>query len=133
MHAAGYTRSRGMHTSIILSGTPQDPIPPESVNDMLVGVLGAVIAWGLIDGTIYALLSMFERGERYRLLKDIQAACTEQEAVNIIAEDLDYMLKPITGENERIGTLPEDFNLSAEQQAAQYRLYAILLEDKPRN
>jgi hypothetical protein len=88
--------------SIIMeSGTPQQPISHENVNDLLVGVLSAVVAWGLIDGVMYALLSMFQRGESHRLLKDIQAAQTEEEAVDIIAEDLDYILEPITGENER--------------------------------
>jgi len=28
----------------------------------------------MIDGIMYVLLSMFERGERHRLLKEIQAA-----------------------------------------------------------
>jgi Na+-translocating ferredoxin:NAD+ oxidoreductase RnfD subunit len=83
------------------SDTSQPSISHEIVSELLVGVLSAVIAWGLIDGIMYALLSMFQRGESHRLLKDIQAARTEQEAVDIIAEDLDYMLEPITGEDER--------------------------------
>lgn len=32
---------------------------------------------------------------------DIQAASTEQEAVQVIAADMDYLLEPITGEDER--------------------------------
>ena len=86
---------------IMRSDTPQQSISHENVNDMLVGVLSAVIAWGLIDGIMYALLSMFARGENYRLYRDVQAARTEEDAVDIIAEDLDYILEPITGENER--------------------------------
>jgi hypothetical protein len=86
--------------STLSSPFPQS-FSDEIVNDMLIGVLGAVAAWGLIDGIMYALLSMFERGERNRLLKDIQAAVNEQEAVDFIAEDLDYILEDISGENER--------------------------------
>lgn len=104
---------------IILSGTPQQAPSHEVVNDMLFGVLGAVIAWGLIDGIMYALLSMFERGERHRLLRDVQAARTEEEAVDIIAEDLDYMLEPITGENER--------------KALYHSIFIHLVNSKPRN
>jgi hypothetical protein len=83
------------------SDTPQQSISHENVNDMLVGVLSTVIAWGLIDGIMYALLSMFARGENHRLYRDVQAARTEEEAVDIIAEELDYILEPITCENER--------------------------------
>jgi VIT1/CCC1 family predicted Fe2+/Mn2+ transporter len=95
---------------IMRSDTPQESISHENVNDMLVGALSAVIAWGLIDGIMYALLSMFERGERHRLLKDVQAARTEEEAVDIIAEDLDYLLEPITGDNERRALYQSIFN-----------------------
>ena len=59
--------------------------------------MGAVLAWGMIDGIMYALLSVFDRGERHRLLRDIQAAKTEQDVVDIIAEDMDYFLEPIAG------------------------------------
>jgi hypothetical protein len=83
-----------------LSTSPQS-ISDEDVNNMLIGVLGAVVAWGLIDGIMYALLSMLERGEINRLLKDIQAARSEQEAVDFIEEDLDYILEPIAGETDR--------------------------------
>jgi len=86
---------------IMGSSTPEQSISQENVNELLVGALGAVVAWGMIDGIMYMLLSLFGRGESHRLLKDIQAATTEQEAVDIISEELDYMLEPITGENER--------------------------------
>lgn len=84
-----------------LAGSSQQPVSQENVNELLIGALGAVLAWGLIDGIMYALISMFERGERHRLLREIQAARTEQEAVDVIAEDMDYLLEPIIGEKER--------------------------------
>jgi VIT1/CCC1 family predicted Fe2+/Mn2+ transporter len=86
---------------IILSRAPQSAISPAEVNDLLIGALGAVLAWGMIDGIMYALFSVFERSERHRLLENIQAAPTNEEALEIIAEDMDYLLEPITGEDER--------------------------------
>jgi hypothetical protein len=86
---------------IILSGAPQVSVSRENLNDLLIGALGAVLAWGLIDGIMYALFATFERSERHRLLRDIQAAKTEQEAVDIIAEDMDYLLEPIASEDVR--------------------------------
>ena len=85
----------------MLSDAPKVPISDETVNDLLIGALGAVLAWGMIDGIMYALTSVFERGERHRLLRDIQGAQTEQEALDIIAEDMDYLLEPIAGEDVR--------------------------------
>lgn len=86
---------------IRISGTPGQPFTQENVTELLIGALGAVVAWGVIDGIMYALLSVFERGERHRLLVDIQAARTEPEAVEVVAADLDYFLEPITDDVER--------------------------------
>lgn len=84
-----------------LSEATQQPVSQANVNELLIGAVGAVLAWGLIDGIMYALISMFQRGERHRLLRDIQTASSEQEALEVIAEDMDYLLEPITGEDER--------------------------------
>jgi VIT1/CCC1 family predicted Fe2+/Mn2+ transporter len=84
-----------------MSGNPKQDISSSEVNELLIGALGAVVAWGLIDGIMYALFSVFERGERHRLLDDVQAARTNEEAMKIIAEDMDYLLEPIVGEGER--------------------------------
>lgn len=78
-----------------------NPFPSHDVNELLIGALGAVLAWSVIDGVMYALLAVFERGERHRLLNTIQTAETEQEAVDAIAADLDYILEPIAAEDER--------------------------------
>jgi VIT1/CCC1 family predicted Fe2+/Mn2+ transporter len=86
---------------IMLSRAPQGPISQENVRELLFGSVGAVLAWGTIDGILYALFSVFERGERHRLLEDIQAANTQEEALEIIADDMDYLLEPITGDEER--------------------------------
>jgi VIT1/CCC1 family predicted Fe2+/Mn2+ transporter len=71
------------------------------MNDLLLGALGAILAWGLIDGVMYALISLFERGERHRMLKNIQAAKSEEEAVEVIADELDYILEPVSDEDVR--------------------------------
>ena len=83
------------------SGVAKEYMTPAEVNELLVGALGAVVAWGLIDGILYALFAVFERGERHRLLDDVQAARTNADALEIIADDMDYLLEPIIGEDER--------------------------------
>ena len=44
------------------------------VHDMLIGAIGANIAWGLIDATMYLLASMSERGTSLRILRAIRRA-----------------------------------------------------------
>jgi len=80
---------------------PYTPIPPDYLLDLALAALGAAIAWGLIDGVIYALLSVLERGEKHRFLANVQAAATEEEGIAAVAEELDYVLEPITGSDQR--------------------------------
>jgi VIT1/CCC1 family predicted Fe2+/Mn2+ transporter len=83
------------------SGSSEHTLTSENLFDLAIAALFTVIAYGVIDGVIYALLTMFGRGESHRLLQGIQAADSDQEAVGVIADNLDYMLEPITGDQER--------------------------------
>lgn len=84
-----------------LSGNSEHSLDARNILDLAIAALVTIIAYGTIDGVIYALLTMFGRGESHRLLQGVQAASSEQEAVDVIADNLDYMLEPITGEPER--------------------------------
>jgi VIT1/CCC1 family predicted Fe2+/Mn2+ transporter len=50
---------------------------------------------------MYALLSVFDRGEKQRLLVRIHTAATPDEGIEAIAEKLDHILEPITGAAQR--------------------------------
>jgi hypothetical protein len=86
---------------IKLGGDPHQQIPSTYMNELLIGAAGATLAWGIIDGIMYALMEMFARGERHRLLRQLQTAHTDEEGVQIVANELDYILEPITGEEQR--------------------------------
>lgn len=73
----------------------------EQVTELLLAALGATIAWGIIDGLMYVLTSVFERNEKQRLLIAVQSAPTDEEAVQAIADELDFTLEPITTETKR--------------------------------
>ncbi len=77
------------------------PIPDEYGNELFVAVLGATVAWGLIDGIMLAFLSVLERGEKHRFLQELQAAESDPAAIEVIADEFDYLLEPITGESQR--------------------------------
>jgi VIT1/CCC1 family predicted Fe2+/Mn2+ transporter len=82
-------------------GDPPAPIPAGYVNELLVAAMGATLAWGLIDGVMYALMELLQRGERHRILAQLQAAATEQERAAVVADELDHILEPIADEAER--------------------------------
>lgn len=82
-------------------------VTAEYVTELIWAALGATVAWGIIDGIMYALFEVLGRSERHRLLWHIQAANTPDEAVDAVADEFDYMLEPITGEEQR-RTLYED-------------------------
>jgi VIT1/CCC1 family predicted Fe2+/Mn2+ transporter len=86
---------------IKLGATPDKLITVEYMNEFIVAVFAATLAWGIIDGIMLALLSVFARGERHRFLADLQAAASDEEAIDLIAGEFDFNLEPITGEQQR--------------------------------
>lgn len=84
-----------------LGTDPYEPIPPGYLLELTAAALGAAVAWGLIDGVIYALLSVLERGEKHRFLANVQAAASEEQGIAAVAEELDYVLEPITSSEGR--------------------------------
>ncbi len=63
---------------------------------LLIAGLGGNIAWGIIDGMMYVMGCMFDRGREARLIRKIQATQNPQGAVAAIASDLDRKLGPIS-------------------------------------
>jgi VIT1/CCC1 family predicted Fe2+/Mn2+ transporter len=80
---------------------PGEFVSAEYVNELLIAAFAATLAWGVIDGIVYVLTEVLERGERHRILWYIQSADTEQEAAAAVADELDFILEPITGEAQR--------------------------------
>ncbi|HET9694761.1 MAG TPA: hypothetical protein VFP48_10255 [Steroidobacteraceae bacterium] len=71
--------------------------------EMLVGILGCNLAWGIIDGVLYVLGCVFERGRLRRLLAEALRARSDGEARALFAGELDDLLVPVTGEGTRAG------------------------------
>jgi hypothetical protein len=69
--------------------------------ELFLAILGAVTAWGIIDGVLYAIGGVFARRERYRLLQYVQTSDSEEEAATAIADELDFILEPITSDEQR--------------------------------
>lgn len=103
---------------LVLGGDAGQATGADYADDIAVAALSAALGWGLIDGLMYVLMSVFERGERHRLLKQIHSATTDQQAVEAIADELDHILDPIAGEHARrlmYGSLLEHLRYSQAQ------------------
>jgi hypothetical protein len=72
-----------------------------AVQRMLLAAIGCTIAWGLIDGVMYILTSVFERSQRQRLLVDIQRAPDERTAVTMVGETLEDTLGEVLTDEQR--------------------------------
>jgi hypothetical protein len=78
-----------------------EPIPDSFGTELFFAVLGAIVAWALIDGLMLVLLAMLARGEKHRFLQALQAADSDEEAVAVIADEFDFVLEPIASEKKR--------------------------------
>ena len=89
-----------IRVSLLADGS-HAPVSAEYVNKLVITMLMVIVGWGAVDGVMYALLSVFDRGEKQRLLVHIQTAATPDEGIEAIAEKLDPILEPITGAAQR--------------------------------
>jgi hypothetical protein len=68
---------------------------------LLTSVFGCNVAWAIVDGVMYVLTRLFERGRRIRMLHAVRNAGTEEESMQRIDRELGNRLEPLTTENER--------------------------------
>jgi len=85
----------------------------EDVRAMLIGALGCNIAWGIIDGVLYLMGSLAEKGRDVAAYREVRSAATPQEAERVIAAALPPILASVLEREdlarmrERLGAMPE--------------------------
>jgi VIT family len=72
----------------------------DDVRLMLIGALGCNIAWGIIDGILYLMDCLSERGRDIRALRAARNAAVPEEAHRVIAEALPPMVAATLGPAE---------------------------------
>lgn len=72
----------------------------EDVRAMLIGALGCNIAWGIIDGILYLMDCLSERGRDLRALQAARNAASPEEAHRVIAGALPPMVAAMLGPAE---------------------------------
>jgi hypothetical protein len=74
---------------------------PEATREMLVGIVGCNIAWGIIDAGMYILSRLFERSLKLRLFDQLRDSADEAAALGIVGRELDPRLQFFTTAPER--------------------------------
>jgi hypothetical protein len=73
----------------------------EGARQLLIAVVGCNIAWGVIDGALYLVSELFQRGRIQRLAQAVRATRDDRDAVPVVARQLDDLLADSTGDAER--------------------------------
>jgi hypothetical protein len=73
----------------------------EGARELLIAVIGCNIAWGVIDGALYLVGQLFDRGRMRRLGRAIRMAASPGAAVEVVAGELDEILAGVTSESDR--------------------------------
>jgi len=73
----------------------------EGARQLLIAVIGCNIAWGIIDGALYLVGELFDRGRLRRLGRNIRRAPTADAAASLVAGELDELLASVTSPADR--------------------------------
>src|SRR5438874_2347240 len=85
----------------------------DDVRTMLIGALGCNLAWGIIDGVLYLMGSLAEKGRGLLTFRAVRKATDPQEAQRLIADALPPVIASVLQPNEldavqqRLRILPE--------------------------
>lgn len=74
---------------------------PGAVRALLAAALGCNLAWGIIDGAMYLMGSLLDRGRRNRMLLALKNVKDEDEALRAIGGEFDAPLAVLTTPEER--------------------------------
>lgn len=69
--------------------------------ELFIAVLGCNIAWGVVDGVMFVLVMLFERGRKSRIVNGVLNAPTDEAALQRIHDELGDRLESLTSPAER--------------------------------
>jgi VIT family len=75
----------------------------EETRDLLIAALGCNAAWGIIDGALYLMARLSERGRLYRLMRAIQSTPGREQALALVARELEERVPRIVSPQFRTG------------------------------
>ena len=97
---------------------------PEAVHGLLIAALGCNIAWGIIDGVMYIMGCLLDRGRRNRMLVALKDVTDEAVAMAAIESEMDGPLTSLLAPAERQAAYRDIWRLSARAQPERTRIQA---------
>lgn len=91
----------GLIMALGITGAVRLGLEASTNRELLVAVLGCNVAWGIVDGVMFVLVSLFERGRKARIVNRVRAAPTDEAALRHIQEELGDRLESLTSPTER--------------------------------
>ncbi len=95
---------------------------PGAFRALLAAALGCNLAWGLIDGAMYLMGSLLDRGRRNRMLLALKSVQDEEAALRAIGRELDAPLAALATPEERRAFYRSLWTISARAQPARVRI-----------
>jgi hypothetical protein len=68
---------------------------------LFTGILGCNLAWAAVDGVMYVLAGVFERGRKAHVARMVRAATSDAVALDLIGGEIDGPLLDLTTREER--------------------------------
>jgi hypothetical protein len=72
-----------------------------STSQVAWAIIGCNLAWGLLDGWMYVVTQLYDRGRKVQLIQSLRSARTVEEQLTTIGSALDDRLSPLTSPAER--------------------------------
>jgi len=70
--------------------------------ELVIALAGCNVAWGVIDAVFYLMGSLFNRNRRVQLVRQLQAATNDDQAIALIRDEFDLMGEPPTRVEDRV-------------------------------
>jgi hypothetical protein len=72
----------------------------EGARQLLIAVIGCNVAWGIIDGALYVVGQLFDRGRSRKLGMAIRVAADKSAATALVADELDPIVSSVLSKSE---------------------------------
>jgi hypothetical protein len=91
----------GLIMALGITGAVRFGLSEANNRELFIAVLGCNIAWGVVDGVMFVMLKVFERGCKARIVNSVLSAPTEAVALQRIHEEFGARLESLATTEQR--------------------------------
>jgi len=92
----------GLIMALGITGAVRFGLAEANNRELFIAVVGCNVAWGIVDGVMFAMLALFERARKTRIMNVALHAPTDQAALDAIHQELGNRLEPLMTSAERV-------------------------------